>query len=63
MITDRYALRVFTDKNHFTKPWEENMCDQYFKQRSYGKEMIVTTVTMFDIIRSVTKSKLRKKYA
>lgn len=46
--------------NHFTKPWDEAMCDHFFVRRSYGMEMLETMKAMFDIMRSVTKSKLIK---
>jgi SAM-dependent methyltransferase len=47
--------------NHFTKPWDEDMCDKYFVKRSYSMELLETMKAMFDIMRSFTKSSLFEK--
>ncbi len=46
--------------NHFIKPWDESICDKLLIKRSYGREIIATMGAMFDIMRSVAKSKLIK---
>ncbi|WP_428329542.1 class I SAM-dependent methyltransferase [Mucilaginibacter sp.] len=52
--TDPYYL------NHFIKPWDESICDKFIYKQSYGKEVASTVAAMFDIMRSVVKSKLFK---
>jgi SAM-dependent methyltransferase len=47
--------------NHFIKPWDESICDKFIYKQSYGKEVISTLAAMFDIMRSVAKSKLLKR--
>jgi SAM-dependent methyltransferase len=46
--------------NHFIKPWDEIICNKFIYKQSYGKEVISTMAAMFDIMRSVVKSKLFK---
>jgi len=49
--------------NHFIKPWDERICDKLLIKRSYSREIMATMAAMFDIMRSVTKSKLLKSNA
>jgi SAM-dependent methyltransferase len=44
--------------NHFIKPWDESLCDKMLVKRSYGREIGATIAAMFDIMRTVTKSKV-----
>ena len=44
--------------NHFIKPWDESICDKLLVKRSYSKEILATMGAMFDIMRTVTKSKI-----
>ncbi len=44
--------------NHFIKPWDESICDKLLMKRSYSKEILATMGAIFDIMRSVTKSKI-----
>ncbi|MDF2433144.1 MAG: hypothetical protein JWP44_2775 [Mucilaginibacter sp.] len=46
--------------DYFIKPWDEKMCDKFIAKRSYGKEIMATAAAIFDIMRTVTKSKLIK---
>jgi SAM-dependent methyltransferase len=46
--------------NHFIKPWDESICDKFIYKQSYSKEVISTLAAMFDILKSVAKSKLLK---
>jgi SAM-dependent methyltransferase len=46
--------------NHFIKPWDERICDKLLVKRSYSREIMATMAAMFDIMKSVTKSKLLK---
>jgi len=49
--------------NHFIKPWDESICDKLLIKRSYSREIMATLSAMFDIMRSVTRSKLLKNSA
>ena len=44
--------------NHFIKPWDESICDKLLIKRSYSREIVATMGAMFNIMRSVTKSKI-----
>jgi hypothetical protein len=44
--------------NHFIKPWDERMCEKMLTKRSYSQEVAVTIGAMFDVMRSVVKSKI-----
>ena len=44
--------------NHFIKPWDETLCDKMLVKRSYRREIGATISAMFDIMRTVTKSKV-----
>ena len=44
--------------NHFIKPWDERICDKMLVKRSYRREIGATIAAMFDIMRTVTKSKV-----
>jgi SAM-dependent methyltransferase len=46
--------------NHFIKPWDERICDKFMHKQSYTKEVISTLAAMFDIMKSVTRSKILK---
>jgi SAM-dependent methyltransferase len=46
--------------NHFIKPWDESICDKLLIKRSYGREIMATMAAMYDIARTVAKSKLLK---
>jgi SAM-dependent methyltransferase len=52
--TDEYYL------NHFIKPWDESICDKFIYKQSYPREIISTLAAMFDIMKSVAKSKILK---
>ncbi|MEN0052400.1 MAG: class I SAM-dependent methyltransferase [Mucilaginibacter sp.] len=47
--------------NHFIKPWDESLCEKLLMKRSYRKEVAATIGAMFDVMRSVAKSKLLKQ--
>ena len=49
--------------NHFIKPWDAAICDKLLVKRSYGSELMATMTAMFDIMRSVTKSKVLRSHA
>ncbi len=44
--------------NHFIKPWDERICDKLLVKRSYSREIAATLSAIFDIMRSVTRSKI-----
>jgi SAM-dependent methyltransferase len=44
--------------NHFIKPWDERICDKLLIKRSYSREIMATLSAVFDIMRSVTRSKI-----
>lgn len=46
--------------NYFIKPWDESICDKLLIKRSYSREIMATMGAMFDIMRTVAKSKLFK---
>ncbi len=46
--------------NHFIKPWDDSICDKFLYKQSYSKEVISTIAAMFDIMKSVAKSKIFK---
>jgi SAM-dependent methyltransferase len=46
--------------NHFIKPWDDNICDKFMRKQSYSREVLSTMAAMFDIMRSVAKSKIFK---
>lgn len=44
--------------NHFIKPWDAALCDKMLAKRTYRSEIAATLNAMFDIMRSVTRSKV-----
>lgn len=46
--------------DHFTKPWDESLCEKLLMKRSLKHEFMATTSALFDIVKSVTRSKILK---
>ena len=59
VIQDIDGKLVLYDKEYLNfKPWDESLCDKMLVKRSYRREIGATISAMFDIMRTVTKSKV-----